>query len=127
VDGGFARFIETALKEGNAVIVVATDSHQAGLLQRLTANGLNVAAEIEQGNYIPLEVRKTLSSFIVNDSPDQVMFRKVAGDLIMKAAKQTKREHRRVSVCGEGVHTLFAAGNLEATGAPVLLGFMASS
>jgi hypothetical protein len=39
----------------------------------------------------------------------------VAGDLIMEAAKGTKGEHRRVSVCGEGVHILFAAGNLEAT------------
>jgi hypothetical protein len=36
------------------------------------------------------------------------MFRIVAGDLIMKAAKQAKEDHRRVAVCGEGVHILFA-------------------
>jgi DNA-binding NarL/FixJ family response regulator len=112
---GFARFIEAALKEGKAVIVVATDTHQANLLQRLTADGLNMPTEIEQGNYIPLEVTKTLSSFMVNNSPDPVTFRKVAGDLIMKAAKQAKGEHRGVAVCGEGVHNLLAAGNLEAT------------
>jgi DNA-binding NarL/FixJ family response regulator len=112
---GFARFIEAALKEGKAVIVVATDSHRASLLQRLTVDGLNMPAEIEQGNYIPLEVTKTLSSFMVNNSPDPVMFRKVAGDLIMKAARGVKRERRQVAFCGEGVHILLAACNLEAT------------
>jgi CheY-like chemotaxis protein len=112
---GFARFIEAALEEGNPIIVVATDSHQASLLQRLIADGFNMPVEIEQGNYIPLEVRETLSSFMVNDSPDRVMFRKMAGDLITKAAKQARGDHRRVAVCGEGVHTLFATGNVEAT------------
>jgi len=112
---GFAHFIEAALKEGKAVIVVATDSHRASLLQRLTADGLNMPAEIEQGNYIPLEVTRTLSSFMVNNSPDPVMFRKVAGGLIMRAARGVKREHRQVAFCGEGVHVLLAACNLEAT------------
>jgi hypothetical protein len=112
---GFARFIEAALKEGKAVILVATGSHQANLLQRLTADGLNMAAEIEQGNYIPLEVTKALSSFMVNNSPDPVMFRKVAGNLITKAASGVRGEHRRVAFCGEGVHILLAACNLEAT------------
>ena len=112
---GFARFIEAALKDGKAVIVVATESHQTSLLQRMTADGLNMPAQIEQGNYIPLEVTKTLSRFMVNNSPDPVMFRKVAGDLIMKAASGVKGEHRQVAFCGEGVHVLLAACNLEAT------------
>jgi DNA-binding NarL/FixJ family response regulator len=112
---GFARFIEAALKEGKAVILVATESHQANLLQRLTADGLNMPAEIAQRNYIPLEVTKTLSSFMVKNSPDPVMFRKVAGDLIMKAARGVRGEHRQVAFCGEGVHILLAACNLEAT------------
>ena len=112
---GFAHFIEAALKEGNAVVVIATESHQASIRQRLTADGLNVAAEIEHGSYIPLNVTDTLPNFMVNDSPDPVLFRKLAGDLIMKAAKGAKGEHSHVAVCGEGVHTLFATGNLEAT------------
>ena len=44
-----------------------------------------------------------------------VLFRKLADDLITEAAKGAKGEHPRVAVCGEGVHTLLAAGNLEAT------------
>ena len=103
------------LYDGNAVIVVATESHHADLLQRLSADGLNVAAKIEQWSYIPLNVTDTLSSFMVNDSPDPVLFRKLTSHLITEAAKGTKGEHPRVAVCGEGVHTLLAAGNLEAT------------
>lgn len=112
---GFVRFIEAALRAGKAVIVVATDSHHVSLRQRLVADGLNVAAEIEQGSYIPLNVTDTLSRFIVNDSPDPLLFRKLAGDLITEAAKGAKGGHPRVAVCGEGVHTLLAAGNSEAT------------
>jgi KaiC/GvpD/RAD55 family RecA-like ATPase len=46
---GFTRFIEAALLAGNAVIVVATDSHQKSLLQRLQERGANIAAAIEEG------------------------------------------------------------------------------
>ena len=112
---GFACFIEAALKAGNAVIVIATESHQASLRQRLAADGWNVAAEIEQRSYIPLNVADTLSKFIVNNSPDPVLFRKLAGDLITEGARGAKGEHPRVVVCGEGVHTLLAAGHIEAT------------
>jgi len=112
---GFACFIEAALKAGYAVIVVATESHQTQLHERLVADGLNVVAESEQGSYIPLNVADALSSFMVNDAPDPVLFDKLAGDLITQAAKGAKGRHPRVAVCGEGVHTLLAAGNLEAT------------
>jgi len=52
---------------------------------------------------------------MVNNAPDPVLFRRVAGDLIMKAAKQAKGERGRVAACGEGVHSLLAAGYLDAT------------
>ena len=112
---GFARFIEAALRAGSAVIVVATELHQADLLQRLIADGLNMAAEIEQGNYIRLDVATTLSRFMVNDSLDPVLFEELAGNLMVEAAKGAKGEHRRVAACGEGVQVLLAAGHLEAT------------
>ena len=92
---GFARFIEAALKVGQAVIVIATESHHANLIQRLAADGLNVAAQIEEGSYIPLNVADVLSSFMVNDSFEPVRFRKLSGDLIMKAERGAKGEHRR--------------------------------
>jgi DNA-binding NarL/FixJ family response regulator len=107
---GFTGFIETALNAGNPVIVVATESHQNNLLQRLQAQGLNVGAAIERGNYIPLDVTETLSTFMVNDLPDPVRFLKVAGDLVAAAAKGAKGEHPRVAACGECAPTLWALG-----------------
>ena len=43
------QFVGTALKAGNAAIVVATESHRDSLIARLQAYGVNLAAAIEQG------------------------------------------------------------------------------
>ena len=111
---GFTRFIEAALEAGNAVIVVATESHRESLLQRLQARGLNIGTAIEQGSYIPLDVADTLSTFMVNDLPDPVRFLKVAGDLVATAAKAAKGERPRVAACGECAPILWAQGKADA-------------
>jgi len=103
---GFTRFIESALKAGNAVIVLATESHRESLLQGLQAQGVDIASATEQGSLISLDVAETLSAFMVNDLPDPVRFSKVAGDLIVAAAKAAKAEHPRVAACGECAPTL---------------------
>ena len=54
-------------RAGNAVIVIATESHRESLLPRLQAHGLDIAAAIEQGRYISLDAADTLSTFMVND------------------------------------------------------------
>ena len=107
---GFARFIEAALRSGNAVIVVATKSHLDSLFRRLQAQGLNIDAAIEQGSYIPLDVAETLSTFMVNDLPDPVLFFKATTELVAAAAIAAKGEHPRVAACGECAPTLWAQG-----------------
>jgi DNA-binding NarL/FixJ family response regulator len=114
---GFTGFIEAALGAGNPVIVVATESHRNDLLQRLHAHGVDGAAAIEQGRYIPLDVAETLSTFMVNDLPDPGRFLKVAGDLVATtaaAAKATNGERPRVAACGECAPTLWAQGKVDA-------------
>jgi DNA-binding NarL/FixJ family response regulator len=110
----FTRFIEAALKAGNAVIVVATDSHRNSLLQRLQVCHVDVFAAIEQGSYIPLDVADTLSTFMVSNMPDPVRFSKAVGDLIASAAKAAKGERPRVAACGECAPLLWAQGKAEA-------------
>jgi len=85
---GFTRFITAALKAENAVIVVATESRRASLLQRLQAGGVDVAAAIERKRYIPLDVPDTFSP---------IHFAKVVGDLVVEAAKGLGGEHLRVA------------------------------
>ncbi len=111
---GFASFVEAALKLGNAVIVVVTESHRESLLHRLLAKGVDVAEAIVQGRYIALDVAETLSTFMVNDLPDPIRLFKVAGDLIVAAARASKNGNLRVSACGECAPTLYAQGMADA-------------
>ena len=110
---GYARYIESALKMGHAVIVVVTESHRANLIRRLRADGVDVDAAIEQGNYIPLDVTDTLSKLTVDDMPDPVRCAEVIGDFVVKAIQGLKGEHARVVVCGETAPTLLSKGNAE--------------
>jgi DNA-binding NarL/FixJ family response regulator len=108
------QFIGTALKAGNAAIVVATESHRNSLLPRLQAHGLDTAAAIEQGRFISLDAADTLSAFMLNDMPDPVRFLRLLGNLISTAADAVKGEQARVAVFGECVQLLWAQGNAEA-------------
>jgi DNA-binding NarL/FixJ family response regulator len=110
---GYARFIESSLKGGNAVIVAVTEAHRSGLLRRLEADGVDVAAAIKQGRYIPLDAADALMSLTVNDIPDPARCTKVVGDLITGAAKGVQGASGRVVVCGEIAPTLLAKGNAE--------------
>ena len=111
---GFARFIEAHLKTGNAVIVIATESHRNSLFLRLQAQGFNIGAALEKGSYIPLDVADTLASFMVNDMPDPVRFLKVADDLLVAVAKAAKGKRPRVAACGECAPFLWGHGNADA-------------
>jgi DNA-binding NarL/FixJ family response regulator len=111
---GFTRFVEAALKAGDAVIVVATESHRKSLLQRLQEHGVGVAAAMEQGRFVSLDVAETLSTFMVYDLPDPARCLKIAGDLMMEAAKAAQGEPPRVAVCGECAPSLWAQGKADA-------------
>lgn len=111
---GFTRFIESALRAGNAAILVATEAHRKSVLQNLQAHGVDSVAVIEEGRYIPLDVAETLSAFMVNGLPDPGRFSKTAADLIEAAAKAAKGEYPRVAACGEGTSTLWEHGKADA-------------
>jgi DNA-binding NarL/FixJ family response regulator len=111
---GFTGFIGAALMGEKAVIVVATESHRDSLLLRLQAHGLDMGAASEEGRYISLDAAETLSTFMVNGSPDPVRFQKAAGDLIVGAAKAVNGDPARVAACGESAPLLWAQGNMEA-------------
>ncbi len=110
---GLTQCVSSALGAGDAAIVFATESHRKSLRMRLQARGLDVAAAIEQGRYIPLDAAATVSGCMVNDLPDRARFWKFAGDLVGKAAQAVKG-HGRVVACGELAPLLWADGNAEA-------------
>jgi DNA-binding NarL/FixJ family response regulator len=111
---GFTRFIEAALDSGNAVIVVATDSHRKSLLQRLREHGVDIVTAVKQGRYVSLDVTDTLSTFMVNDLPDPARFLKVTGNLVAAAAKASRGDRPRVAACGECAPILWEQGRADA-------------
>ena len=112
--GGLTRFIETALKMGNPVIVIATEAHRSSIQYKLQTRGWDIAGATQAGTYISLDAGETLSTFMVSDWPDSTKFMKVAGDLIVQAAKAAKGAHPRVAACGECAPILCAQGKAEA-------------
>jgi hypothetical protein len=61
-----------------------------------------------------LDVAETLSTFMMNDQPDPAQCLKVAGDLVMEAAKAAQGEPPRVAACGECAPILWEQGKAHA-------------
>jgi DNA-binding NarL/FixJ family response regulator len=108
------QFVGGTLRVGNAVIVVATESHRHHLLSRLQANGIDIGAAVEEGRYLAWDAAGALSAFMVNGMPDRVRFLKLIGGLIATAVEAAKGGQSRVALFGEGVDLLWAQGNAEA-------------
>jgi MEDS: MEthanogen/methylotroph, DcmR Sensory domain len=110
----FTRYIGSALKAGDAVVLVATYLHRGSLFQRLLAGGVDVAAAIDQGRYFPFDAADTVSALMVDDSVDPVRFRKVASDLLMTVKKAARGKQPHVSACGECAPLLWREGKADA-------------
>ena len=95
---GSTDFIMAALKVGKAVILIATDLHQRGLLQRLQARGMDVAALVDQKHYISVDVADSLPTFMVDDSPDPVRLTQDVRHLMAEAAKAATEKHLQFAV-----------------------------
>ena len=111
---GLAQVIKAGLEAGNAVIVIATESHRKSLLQTLQHHGGENVAAIAQGRYIALDVAETLSGFMVNRLPDPDRFFKIVTTIIEAGAKATQGDTHRVTICAECAPTLWAQGNVDA-------------
>ena len=62
---GLARFVGTGLENGNAIVVLASDSHRGSILQSLKSEGVDVAEAIEQKRYISFDLADGFHTFQV--------------------------------------------------------------
>jgi len=83
---GFARFVETSLRSGSAIVLLASESHRVGIVQRLKSEGVDVAAAIEQRRYLPLDI------------PDGFHTFRFAEHLASDAVKAARERNPRVGV-----------------------------
>jgi len=110
---GYARFIESALNAGNAVIVVVTDSHRLSLVRRLEEDDVDVPASIQQQSYVAVDPSEAIGTLTINGTPDPDRCAREIGDLVARAAKGIRGQHSRVMVCGEIAPTMLSRGNAE--------------
>jgi DNA-binding NarL/FixJ family response regulator len=92
---GFATTIEAALRSGNAMVVVASESHLASIQQRLRSYGVDVDAAVERNSYIPLQFTDSLSAV------DGHAAGRPIGDALSVIAEMVlaaKKEHSHVAV-----------------------------
>jgi CheY-like chemotaxis protein len=98
-----ARFIASALKAGNATIVVVAESHRDDLLQKLQALGVDAADATRRGTFLSLDAAV---------GADPVQLPDVVRSLSEAAAKAGKK-HPRVAFCGERAGRLWADGKTD--------------
>jgi hypothetical protein len=110
------KFAADGLRAGEAVIVVGTPGHLAGLEGRLRRGegegGYRLDEAARENAYIALEADQVLSRFLVEDWPDERLFNAELQALLSRARAG---RGRRVRAFGEMVALLWARGHSGAT------------
>ncbi len=110
-----SRYVRHALHAGDAAVVVATEEHRQSLIGRLTEQGVEVGAWIEQGRFISVDAAQMLTTFMIEGWPDEQRFTDVIGSVIDNAIAATDPgANPRVAIYGEMVALLWDQGKAEA-------------
>jgi len=102
-----SAFVRSALDAGSSAIVVATRSHCVGLADQLHRDGTDLTSAIGQGRYIALDAAETLDRFMLNGSPDELLFGECIGDMISCSVRAALHENATVSIYGEMLSLLW--------------------
>jgi DNA-binding NarL/FixJ family response regulator len=111
---GFAKFIAGGLNAGNAVVVIATETHRQGLFQKLKSEGFDLDALIRSGSYTAIDVYESLALFMSNDKLDPARLGHAVSRFVNTASKEPAGATRRVTACGECAPLLWTEGKLDA-------------
>lgn len=100
-----ALFTGIAMGKGDSVVLVATDAHLRAIAERLEGTGFTVDDVRRWGQLTLKDTTETLSSFMVSEMPDAILFKAVVRSLIQKAAAAARTG--KVRVYGEMVNLLW--------------------
>lgn len=106
-----ARYAAEGVRQGEAVVVIATRPHAEAFTRALNHLGVNLADCAARGQFMMLDAEEMLAKFMINGSPDRDRFESVIRDVIEKAMNGTT--YPRVRAYGEMVDLLWQAGMLE--------------
>ncbi len=104
-------FVSNGLQAGEAVILISTLAHRFAVEKRLKARGIDIARAEAHEQYIPLDARTSLASFMVDDYPDEGLFQAFVDETFTRG----HRNGRRVRAFSEMVAMLWSQGHREAT------------
>jgi DNA-binding NarL/FixJ family response regulator len=109
----FIDFIAETLRSDKACILVAGESHRAGILQGLRAKNLDVSGAVERGTLVSVDVAEILSMVMLKESVDPLRFFDVVSGLVETAGKAATTERGPlVAVCRECPPAMLAEGKL---------------
>jgi hypothetical protein len=114
-DGAFldslAGFVAGGLLKDEAVVVIATPGHRAGLEKRLASRGIDHQQAVREARYFPLDADEVLSSFMFRGWPHDDLFHTA----IMSILDRARAGGRKVRAFGEMVALLWVEGHNGAT------------
>ena len=99
-------FLHAGFRKQDSAIVIATKAHRQALEVALVARGVDVESLKSSGSYMPLDAGETLTKFIVQGTPDALLFEKALAPALNFASQLGP-----VRAFGEMVALLWAEGN----------------
>jgi PAS domain S-box-containing protein len=109
-----SEFVGAALGAGGACLVIATQSHRAGLNERLKSHGIDTAYTTALNRLVSIEASEMLARFMVNGHPDEARFYEAVEPELHKARKALRGRSTSVVAFGEMVSILWHEGNYDA-------------
>jgi MEDS: MEthanogen/methylotroph, DcmR Sensory domain len=104
------EYVETGLRRGEGVVIIATPSHRAVFVQQLEDNGVAAEEALQHGQLLLLDADETLARFTTGGMPEWQSFRTLIGGVIAKL----RLEYPTVRAYGEMVDLLWQRGEREA-------------
>src|SRR6266540_5132787 len=80
-----AGFLSEGLVAGQPAVVIATEPHTQSILEHLSARFIDIERAKHFGDLIVLDAENTLATFMKDDEPDPMCFKRHVGDVIRQA------------------------------------------
>jgi hypothetical protein len=103
-------YLQSAITDGGAAVLVATPEHQSVVNAWLTRTGVDLAGAQADGSYVLLDARQSINRLIVNGRPDAAAFWETMSPVLAAAS----RRNGPVRVFAEMVAVLWGAGLVDA-------------
>lgn len=106
-----AGFVSGGLNAGESAIVIAPAKRLRALGMRLASSNVDLVGAMAEDRYITLEADAALSSFMVDQWPNEALF----GNLVERLFDRASANNRPVRAFGEMIAVLWARGQAPAT------------